>query len=249
MPAPLSSPACPRPSGRQRCLPPAAAPRRCSSPGRTSLSGCTRPRRPSSYTTVSPTATASCRGPSRATRRPFPRHRTPTSTASSMSRSTRGGCAVRSRRTRPLWLVSPQRQCLGLGPLLRLLGPLFKRGGYLQSLATWTVDDGDGSNDLLVAFGSEGDVAVYGGTDVDTADAWTLQGVYYAGAPIAGHRFHCKVNGDLKFLTDEGRRQHEQHADLDASLPTPTKHGRHPEDPAVPCGASQSVQGSLKAGM
>ena len=83
-------------------------------------------------------------------------------------------------------------------------GPLFKRGGYLQSLATWTVDDGDGSNDLLVAFGSEGDVAVYGGTDVDTADAWTLQGVYYAGAPIAGHRFHCKVNGDLKFLTQKG---------------------------------------------
>ena len=83
-------------------------------------------------------------------------------------------------------------------------GPLFKRGGYLQSLATWTVDDGDGSNDLLVAFGSEGDVAVYGGTDVDTDGAWQLQGVYYAGRPISGHRFHCKVNGDLKFLTQKG---------------------------------------------
>jgi hypothetical protein len=83
-------------------------------------------------------------------------------------------------------------------------GPLFKRGGFLQSLATWTVDDGEGSDDLLVAFSSEGDVAVYKGTDVETEGAWQLQGVYYAGAPIEGHRFHSKVSGDLKFLTQQG---------------------------------------------
>jgi len=83
-------------------------------------------------------------------------------------------------------------------------GPLFKRGGYLQSLATWTVGDGEGSNDLLVAFSSEGDVAVYQGTDVDVDGSWSLKGVYYAGAPIAGHRFHTKVSGDLKFVTTQG---------------------------------------------
>jgi len=95
-------------------------------------------------------------------------------------------------------------------------GPLFTRGGYLQSLATWTVDDGAGANDLLVAFGSEGDVAVYKGTDPNGAPAgpggvpaaispdWTLQGVYFAAPLLAGNRFHCKVSGDLKFLTQQG---------------------------------------------
>jgi len=84
-------------------------------------------------------------------------------------------------------------------------GPLFKRGGYLQSLATWTIDSSDGPDDLLVAFGSEGDVVVYKGIDPDSSTGdWALQGVYYAGAPIAGHRFHTKVSGDLKFVTTQG---------------------------------------------
>jgi len=91
-------------------------------------------------------------------------------------------------------------------------GPLFKRGGFLQSLATWTVDTGEGANDVLVAFGSEGDIAVYKGIDPlgaplatpAVAPDWTLQGVYYAGTLLDGHRFHCKVSGDLKFLTIQG---------------------------------------------
>ncbi len=83
-------------------------------------------------------------------------------------------------------------------------GPLFKRGGFLQSLATWTIDSGDGPDDLLVAFGSEGDIAVYKGINPNSEDTWALQGVYYAGALLAGHRFHCKVGGDLKFLTQQG---------------------------------------------
>jgi hypothetical protein len=83
-------------------------------------------------------------------------------------------------------------------------GPLFKRGGFLQSLATWTVDSGDGPDDLLVAFSSEGDVAVYKGIDPDSIETWSLQGVYYSGALLAGHRFHTKVGGDLKFLTTQG---------------------------------------------
>ncbi len=83
-------------------------------------------------------------------------------------------------------------------------GPLFKRGGFLQSLATWTVGDGEGSNDLLVAFGSEGDIAVYQGTDPDSADTWALKGVFYAGALLEGHRFHTKVAGDLRFITTQG---------------------------------------------
>ena len=66
------------------------------------------------------------------------------------------------------------------------------------------MDSGDGPDDLLVAFGSEGDVMVYKGIDPNSADTWALQGVYYAGSLLAGHRFHVKVSGDLKFLTTQG---------------------------------------------
>lgn len=101
------------------------------------------------------------------------------------------------------WYLPPD-QVYGVAKMFDF-GPLFKRGGFLQSLATWTVDDGEGSDDLLAAFGSEGDVAIYKGIDPDGDETtWMLQGVYYAGPPISGHRFHCKVAGDLKFLTTQG---------------------------------------------
>lgn len=83
-------------------------------------------------------------------------------------------------------------------------GPLFKRGGYLQSILTWTVDTGVGSDDSLVAVSSNGEVAVYKGTDPATAGTWALQGVYYMGAPVTGRRFHTKVAGDIYFATVQG---------------------------------------------
>lgn len=83
-------------------------------------------------------------------------------------------------------------------------GPLFKRGGYLVALATWTVDSGEGSQDHLVAISSNGEAAVYGGTDVTDETTWKLQGVYYVGAPIRGRRFYANVAGDLFLLTTVG---------------------------------------------
>lgn len=83
-------------------------------------------------------------------------------------------------------------------------GPLFKRGGYLQSLTTWTVDTGTGPDDSLVATSSNGEVAVYKGVDPATAGSWQLQGVYYMGAPVTGRRFSTKVAGDVYFATAQG---------------------------------------------
>ena len=83
-------------------------------------------------------------------------------------------------------------------------GPLFKHGGHLQMLATWTVDDGDGSNDMLIAVSSKGDVAVYKGIDPSTVSTWSLTGVYYMGEPVSGRRFATKVGGDIKFITTQG---------------------------------------------
>lgn len=83
-------------------------------------------------------------------------------------------------------------------------GPQFKRGGYLTILATWTVDAGGGSDDYLVAVSSNGEAAVYGGTDVSTPTEWRLIGVYFVGVPPRGRRFYCNVAGDLYLLTMTG---------------------------------------------
>jgi hypothetical protein len=82
-------------------------------------------------------------------------------------------------------------------------GGLWSRGGYLSQIITWTVDDGEGADDHLLAISSEGQVAVYKGTDPDGADTWGLAGVYLAGSP-AGRRAATRYGGDVLFLTQFG---------------------------------------------
>lgn len=86
-------------------------------------------------------------------------------------------------------------------------GPQFKHGGYLQYLATWTLDDGNGAEDHLIAMSSRGEAVVYSGTDpvVTTGSfPWSLVGVYFVGAPVAGRRSFAKAGGDQLVLTQQG---------------------------------------------
>lgn len=83
-------------------------------------------------------------------------------------------------------------------------GPLFINGGFLQYLSTWTIDDGNGAEDHLVAMSSQGDIVVYSGTDPSNSAAWSLSGVYYAGPPVSGRRSYAKVAGDLVIITQRG---------------------------------------------
>lgn len=83
-------------------------------------------------------------------------------------------------------------------------GPLFSRGGFLQYLFTWTLDDGNGAEDHLVAVSSEGEVVAYAGTDPNTVATWGLVGVYYAGAPVSGRRSFTKLGGDMALITQRG---------------------------------------------
>ena len=83
-------------------------------------------------------------------------------------------------------------------------GPLFSRGGYLQYLATWTLDDGNGAADQLVAVSSRGEAVVYAGTNPNSSTTWGLVGVYYIGAPVAGYNSATKIGGDLALLTQRG---------------------------------------------
>ena len=83
------------------------------------------------------------------------------------------------------------------------LGALFRRGGYLVATGTWTLDGGNGPEDYFVAVTSEGEVAVYTGTDPANAAAWSLQGVYFIAKPL-GTRCLMKFGGDLLLLTVRG---------------------------------------------
>jgi len=83
-------------------------------------------------------------------------------------------------------------------------GPVFKQGGFLQYLTTWTIDDGNGAEDHLVAMSSRGECVVYGGTDPTDPLAWHLQGVYNVGAPVSGRRSFDKAAGDVIVLTQQG---------------------------------------------
>jgi hypothetical protein len=83
------------------------------------------------------------------------------------------------------------------------LGGLFTKGGYLVATATWTKDGGAGEDDLFAAMSSEGQVAVYAGTDPSSANTWALVGVFDLGPPI-GRRCFTKVAGDLALINIDG---------------------------------------------
>jgi len=80
------------------------------------------------------------------------------------------------------------------------LGALFRLGGYIVALGTWTVDGGVGPEDSLAAVSNKGEVVIYSGADPAT---WSLKGVYFIGRPL-GETPMFKYGGDLLVLTENG---------------------------------------------
>lgn len=83
------------------------------------------------------------------------------------------------------------------------LGSVFRLGGYVMGCYTWTIDAGNGSDDHFVVISSNGEVAVYTGTDPSTAATWNLVGVFTLGRPL-GRRCAIKFGGDLAVNTLTG---------------------------------------------
>lgn len=84
-----------------------------------------------------------------------------------------------------------------------VLGSYFKEGGYLMAMATWTIDAGNGIDDLAVFWTSEGEVAVFKGSNPGDPADWELVGVFFIGKPI-GRRCFVKFGGDMLALTQTG---------------------------------------------
>jgi len=83
------------------------------------------------------------------------------------------------------------------------VGSLFKLGGYVVATGSWTLDSGSGVDDLFVIATSNGEIAVYQGTDPASSATWALVGVYEAGPPV-GRRPLLDYGGDLLYLSKNG---------------------------------------------
>jgi hypothetical protein len=80
---------------------------------------------------------------------------------------------------------------------------LFTRGGYLMAMGDWSLDAGYGMDDYAVFITSEGQVAIYKGTDPSSASTWSLIGIYDIGSPI-GRRCMMKYAGDMLIVCQDG---------------------------------------------
>ena len=82
-------------------------------------------------------------------------------------------------------------------------GGIARNGGFVQGMATWTLDAGQGADDYAVFATNMGEVIVYNGTDPTSATTWALKGVWQLGY-IFSRRFYFKFAGDILLLTQDG---------------------------------------------
>lgn len=83
------------------------------------------------------------------------------------------------------------------------LAPFAKLGGTLVAMANWTLDAGDGVDDMAAFLFSTGEVLIYQGDDPGSATAWALVGRFEIGEPIS-IRSVCQIAGTAIILTKDG---------------------------------------------
>lgn len=83
------------------------------------------------------------------------------------------------------------------------LGGVFSLGGSLMFGATWSIETGSGLSEQCVFVTTEGEAAIYQGSDPSTAATWSKVGVYRIGKPL-GPNAVIRAGGDLVIATDVG---------------------------------------------
>ena len=83
------------------------------------------------------------------------------------------------------------------------VGGSLARGGKLIAGGRWTVDAGNGPDDVFVVVSDQGEVVVFSGRDPTDANNWGIVGVYSVGKPI-GERCLVNLGGDLGVLCEDG---------------------------------------------
>lgn len=110
-----------------------------------------------------------------------------------------------------LWFVEKNSMKVWYMPTLSIGGAassidfssLFNLGGYLMAMGDWSLDAGQGMDDYAVFVSSNGQVAIYKGTDPSSASTWSLVGVFDLSSPI-GRRCLMKYAGDLTMICTDG---------------------------------------------
>ena len=83
-----------------------------------------------------------------------------------------------------------------------LLG-VFSKGGEILMTAPWSVNTGAGMDNALAVISTEGEIAVYTGSDPSDPDDWALLGVYEIAKPL-GKRGIIRAGGDFLLSTEDG---------------------------------------------
>lgn len=105
------------------------------------------------------------------------------------------------KNTMNLWYL-PVDSIAGAATLFPV-GSLFKKGGYVVAIGAWSLDGGNGIDDLFVIVTSNGEIAVYQGTDPASSTTWALVGVYDVARPVGKKPLH-DFGGDLLYLSQVG---------------------------------------------
>jgi hypothetical protein len=100
-----------------------------------------------------------------------------------------------------VWYL-PVNQIAGAASSLDF-GGIARNGGFLQAMATWTLDAGQGADDYAVFITNMGEIIVYNGTDPDSPTTWELKGVWQLGYVFSRRCFY-KFAGDILLLTQDG---------------------------------------------
>ncbi len=89
-----------------------------------------------------------------------------------------------------------------------VFGSKFEHGGEVKALYNWTVDGGDGIDDMLVVIGRGGDVLIYKGLDPDLPSSdpntMSLVGSYFIGEVPETRRIGVEYGGELYLLSTFG---------------------------------------------
>lgn len=83
------------------------------------------------------------------------------------------------------------------------LGSLFKMGGTLMQMASWTIQNVSGISDYAAFITTEGEIALYQGYDPSQVATWSLVGIFRIGRPI-GRRCYTRLASDIVVITADG---------------------------------------------
>jgi hypothetical protein len=85
------------------------------------------------------------------------------------------------------------------------LGALFKEGGSLSNMITYSADTGSLLADFIAFVSTEGEIVVFSGTDPSSASTWSRVAHFRVGRPVTtGNRAWTKFANDAVLLTSDG---------------------------------------------